>query len=101
MPVQTVSFNITAKPGPMTLFVNNKGFTIKSSGPVWVASKQITFTGCDINVDIEFNGIQGQAYDMVMTINQVDQEIKGNLAQDGINSLSPTFSLTKFNVACT
>src|ERR1700753_3367299 len=58
---QNVSFNITAKPGPMTLFVNNVGFTIVSSGTTWSASKKITFPDCNIPVEIEFNGVAGQA----------------------------------------
>lgn len=97
---QNVSFTITAKPGPMTLTVNDVPFTITSQGTNWVAARDVAFSTCTVSIKMQINGVATEPYDMTITINGTDQEIKGTLKDDDLNKVTVLFPLTKFNLPC-
>ena len=95
---QKTLFNISLKPGPMALFVEQDPFVIISSGSTWKAEKEVTYKDSTVNVDFSFNGIKNQKYSMVLTINEVEQEIKGKLEKSGKNDISKSFLLSIFKL---
>ena len=95
---QNVSFAISAKPGPMTLTVETVPFTIYTDGAAWTAQEDVQLNGPNVGVEIGLRGSVGQAYDMTMTINGVDQEIKGKLTIEGINEITNSYPLSTFKL---
>ncbi|MEM9363388.1 MAG: hypothetical protein AAGA43_12170 [Bacteroidota bacterium] len=91
-------FNITKRPGPMSIMVETTYLTIISTQGGWKAEETVKYLDSTVDVGIRIRGQIGQEYEMTIEINSVKKTIKGKLKKNGINRIPRIYKLETFKL---
>ena len=93
-----IKFEISKKPGPLGMSVEDQPLLVRSATSGWVANKEIEFTDQVINVFLKMRGQKGMVYEMKMILNAVAKDIKIELETNGVSTKELEFPLSSFNL---
>src|SRR5688500_15357926 len=87
---------ISKRPGPTALLIETTPFALTAQGDEWVGRELVIYRDSSIDVLMIIRGQKGQEYEMTLTLNDEEKEIKGTLEKNGNNRITKQFRLSSF-----